>query len=168
MKCKWSLTRRSSGRTLTGHTCARTEHPACRCTPLAFCLRPHKSPTADHYASMNDEFFRNLEIKRTRAIVERDLDAIERLHAPEYELVTPAGRTFTRARYLAAIAAEAFYHGWEHGPMQVRASSTMAAVRYQARITLRSGRVVECWHTDIYERRSGQWQVVWSQATEIK
>jgi hypothetical protein len=28
---------------------------------------------------------------RTRAIVERDLDAIERLHAPEYQLITQPG-----------------------------------------------------------------------------
>jgi len=29
----------------------------------------------------------------------------------------------------------------------------------------RSGRY---WHTDLYERRDGQWQVVWSHATEIQ
>jgi len=49
---------------------------------------------------MNPEFFRALEVRRTRAIVERDLEEIERLHAPEYQLITPAGRTFSRTRYL--------------------------------------------------------------------
>ena len=24
------------------------------------------------------------------------------------------------------------------------------------------------WHTDVYERRNGAWQVVWSQATQIR
>ena len=116
---------------------------------------------------MNDEFFRALEIDRTRALVERDLAAIERLHAPEYELVTPAGRIYTRARYLAAIAAEPFYTAWEHGAMRVRASAAMAVVRYQARLTFPSGNVVECWHIDTYELRGSEWLAVWSQATRL-
>ena len=42
--------------------------------------------------ALNDDFFRELEAERTRAIVSRDLAAIDRLHAPEYELITPPGR----------------------------------------------------------------------------
>ena len=46
----------------------------------------------------------------------------ERLHAPEYQLITPAGRTYSRTRYLEMIKAEAFYAAldeafqdhWEH------------------------------------------------------
>jgi hypothetical protein len=116
---------------------------------------------------MNPEFFRALEVRRTRAIVERDLEAIEALHAPEYELITPAGRTFGRARYLDLIKAAPFYAAWEHGPMEVRVTAAMAVVRYQARITFPSGRVVECWHTDTYELRASGWLAVWSQATEL-
>ncbi len=116
---------------------------------------------------MPPDFFRALEIRRTRAIVERELEEIARLHAPEYELITPAGRSFSRARYLELIKAEPFYAGWEHGPMAVRNSAGMAVVRYQARITFPSGRVVHCWHTDTYELRAGEWLAVWSQATEL-
>ena len=116
---------------------------------------------------MNDDFFRALEVARTRAIVERDLVAIERLHAPEYELITPAGRVCSLARYLAALATDSFYAGWEHGHMRVRASDGMAVVRYQATITFPSGNVVECWHTDSYELRHGAWLAVWSQATRL-
>ena len=116
---------------------------------------------------MNPEFFRALEVRRTRAIVERDLEEIERLHAPEYQLITPAGRTFSRTRYLELIKAEPFYSRWEHGPMDVRTSAEMAVVRYQARIAFPSGRVWECWHTDTYELREGEWLAVWSQATEL-
>lgn len=114
---------------------------------------------------LNEAFFSALEVERTRAIVSRDLEMIESLHAPDYELVTPAGRTFSRARYLAAIAAEPFYAAWEHGPMRVRISPAMAVVRYPAKITFPSGRVVDCWHTDSYELRGDAWQAVWSQAT---
>ena len=122
-----------------------------------------------HYATpptaMTPDFFRTLETTRTRALVERDMEAIERLHAPEYELVTPGGVVFSRARYLSAIAAEPFYTGWEIGPMQARISAAMALLRYQARLSFPSGKVVDCWHTDSYELRGEQWQAVWSQAT---
>lgn len=116
---------------------------------------------------MNHDFFRGLEAERTLAIVKQDMVTIERLHAPEYELVTPAGVTFSRARYLAAIAKEPFYAEWKHGSMQVRATQTMALVRYKAKITFPSGSVVNCWHTDSYELRGTSWQAVWSQATRL-
>ena len=93
---------------------------------------------------MNPEFFRALEVRRTHAIVDRDLQAIESLHAPEYQLITPSGRTYSRTSYLEMIKAAPFYAAWEHGPMEVRVSADMAVVRYRARITLSSGRVVEC------------------------
>lgn len=113
------------------------------------------------------DFFVALETQRTAALVTRDLPTIERLHAPDYELITPAGRVFSRERYLAAIVAEPFYAAWEHGPMRVISTERMATVRYQARLHFPSGRVVDCWHTDIYERREAGWQAVWSQATGL-
>lgn len=115
---------------------------------------------------MSPDFFRSLEATRTQALVRRDMDSIERLHAPEYELVTPAGVVFSRARYLAAIAAEPFYASWEPiGPMQVRVSDAMALLRYPVRLGFPSGKGVNCWHMDSYELRGEQWQAVWSQAT---
>jgi hypothetical protein len=114
---------------------------------------------------LNDEFFRALESERTSALVARDMAVIERLHAQEYELITPAGVVFSRARYLAAIAAAPFYAAWAHGAMQVRATQSMALVRYPAKISFPSGSVVDCWHTDSYELRGDIWQAVWSQAT---
>jgi len=112
-------------------------------------------------------FFRALEVERTRAIVARDLATIRKLHAPEYELITPAGQVFTIGRYLSLIEAEPFYANWEHGSMEVRVAEEMAVVRYQARLTFPSGKVVECWHTDTYELRAGNWVAVWSQATQL-
>jgi len=116
---------------------------------------------------LDPQFFRDLEVRRTLAIVERDLAAIEAIHAPDYQLITPAGRTFDRTTYLAAIREAPFYSAWEHGPMEVRVATDMAVVRYQARITLASGRLVNCWHTDTYELRGTTWLAVWSQATEL-
>lgn len=115
---------------------------------------------------MQPDDFRALERRRTQALVDRDLPLIERLHAPDYQLITPDGRVFSRARYLAAIADAPFYAGWAHGEMQVRLSPGMALLRYPATISFPSGKVVRCWHTDSYERIGGDWLAVWSQATQ--
>jgi hypothetical protein len=112
------------------------------------------------------EFFQALEERRTRALVERDMAVLEELHARNYQLITPAGRTYTRDSYLAAVKAEPFYAGWEVGQVAVRVSADMAIVRYRARLRFPSGREIACWHTDSYERAAGRWQAVWSQATE--
>ena len=121
----------------------------------------------DQPASPEADFFRALEVKRTQAIVARDMPTIELLHASDYELISPPGRVMTRERYLSQIAAAPFYASWEHGAMRVRASSGMAAVRYQAKLTFPSGKVVDCWHTDFYELQADSWKAVWSQATQL-
>ena len=120
-----------------------------------------------HPPAPDADFFRALEAQRTRALVARDVAAIKRLHAADYELITPPGRVMSLERYLSLMAEEPFYAAWEHGAMRVRISEDMAVVRYQARITFPSGKVVECWHTDIYERQAGMWRAVWSQATQL-
>jgi hypothetical protein len=114
-----------------------------------------------------EEFFRALEIRRTRALVERDLATLEELHASDYQLITPTGKAFSREAYLGAIRAEPFYAGWEIGTMSFRTSAQMAVVRYKAILRFPFGREMICWHTDSYELRSPGWQAVWSQATEI-
>ncbi len=115
-----------------------------------------------------EDFFRQLEAHRTKALVARDLATLEQLHAPEYQLVTPAGKVMTREAYLGAVRREPFYSAWDVvGDVQVRRTGQMAAVRYRARLVFPSGRVVVCWHTDTYELRSAGWQAVWSQATEM-
>ena len=95
------------------------------------------------------------------------MPAIERLHASDYELISPPGRVMTRERYLSLIAAKAFYAKWEHGAMRVRLAAGMAVARYPARITFPSGKFVGCWHTDVYELQAGSWKAVWSQATQL-
>nr|WP_315488119.1 nuclear transport factor 2 family protein [uncultured Rhodoferax sp.] len=118
----------------------------------------------DHF---DHAFFRQLELRRTRALVERDMVTIDALHAPEYELITPSGKVFDRALYRAAIESGPFYTAWEVGEMACRVSPSMAIVRYKARLAFPSGRELTCWHTDTYEKRVGQWQAVWSQATQL-
>ena len=91
-----------------------------------------------------EEFFRVLEVERTRALVSRDVAAIRRLHAPDYELISVPGWSMSLSRYLALMEEDVFYANWEHGPMRVQVAQGMAAVRYQAKITFPSGSIVDC------------------------
>ena len=97
------------------------------------------------------------------------------LHAPDFQLVTPGGRAFTREQYLGKIEKGILrYLRWEPGviDVRVREGADTALLRYQATLELDSGdgtgTPFQCWHIDSYELNGGQWQVVWSQATAIK
>jgi len=115
----------------------------------------------------DENFFRALEVERTQALVDRDVEKIRRMHAPDYELISVPGRVMSLERYLSLMAQDVFYAKWEHGPMRVQLSHDMAAVRYQAKITFPSGKVVDCWHTDIYALQAGTWRATWSQGTQL-
>ena len=115
----------------------------------------------------NDEYFRNLERRRTRALVEQNMEIVNRLHASDYQLITPNGKVFNRAAYLSAVADDPFYTDWSSEQIEVRKSSNTAILRYRARLQFPSGKALFCWHTDFYELRDKEWQAIWSQATAI-
>jgi hypothetical protein len=118
--------------------------------------------------TLNAEALFTLERSRTQALVERDMALAQRLHAPDYQLITPAGKSYAREAYLDDIATGKLqYVRWEAGEMNARLSPGMAVVRYAARLVFPSGNAVDCWHTDSYELRGPVWQAVWSQATAI-
>lgn len=119
------------------------------------------------------EDFRELERSRLRALVERNMELAWQLHAPDFQLITPSGRSYTRDRYLGEIAAGRLrYVRWEPGPMDVRLRGDTVLLRYQATLELDSGNghgtPFQCWHIDLYELNGKLWQVVWSQATAIR
>ena len=123
--------------------------------------------------TLTAEYFRELERARIHALLGRNMELLWRLHAEEYQLITPSGRSFTRERYLRAIeAGKLQYCRWEPGPIEVRITEHMAIVRYQATLELGSaggqGTPFQCWHTDTYELKHEHWQAVWSQATAIR
>lgn len=129
---------------------------------------------ADRFDSVPDaaappdaDYFRALEVERTQALVARDIATIKRLHAPDYELITPPGRVMSLDRYLAMMAQGPFYTGWELGPIRVRVTAGMAALRYHATLSFPSGLVRNLWHTDLYALHDGAWKAVWSQATQM-
>jgi hypothetical protein len=116
---------------------------------------------------------RDLERRRLRALVDVDLETAAALHADDYELVSPSGDRWSKAGYLGAIASGALqYDVFEpESDVDVLDLTDAAAVRYVARIDIHStdgwrdtGRFL---HTDLWRRRAGRWQAVWSQATRM-
>ncbi|HEX8025477.1 MAG TPA: nuclear transport factor 2 family protein [Candidatus Limnocylindrales bacterium] len=115
----------------------------------------------------------SLEGERLAALRAADTDRMDALHAPEYELINPAGEPLSRTTYLGELESGVLrYSVFEpSGPVRVRRAGDTAIVRYVAHIKIdRGGEQYEghFWHTDYWERRGGRWQAVWSQATETE
>jgi Domain of unknown function (DUF4440) len=116
---------------------------------------------------------RALEVARLKALVSADLPTLRRIHADDFELVTADGSVLTKRGVLDAVGTGDL-HYLTFAPVtdiRVRLQGDSAAVRYKSQIDVRSagtGRLTHyAWHTDLYERRDGRWQVVWSQATPV-
>ena len=115
---------------------------------------------------------RSLERRRLQTLVEADIAAALSLHASDYQLIPPNGQPISRDEYLGMIGRREFvYDVFEPASdIAVRAYGVVVAVRYRARIEAHWNGGNDrglFWHTDIYERRDGRWQAVWSQATRI-
>ena len=121
--------------------------------------------------SCDADQLRSIERSRLRALSAPDLDLAGRLHAAQYELITPAGTALSKEQYLGSIATGGLvYRVFEPvSDIAVRGGAGWALLRYQARITLDEGEHAAdfvCWHLDSYELIDGRWQAVWSQATK--
>lgn len=73
---------------------------------------------------------------------------------------------------LLACSRSADYVAWEAGEIAVKLRGDLAVIRYRdVRFDVNSGgRPVHrgpMYHTNVYERRGGQWQAVWSQASGV-
>jgi hypothetical protein len=119
------------------------------------------------------EQIRQLERERLRSLVAADLATARRLHADDFQLINPAGAPLSKAEYLAQIeSGQLNYRAWEAGEIVVRLYRNAAMIRYR---DLRfdvdwQGQPVHrgpMFHTNLYEQRGGQWQVVWSQASGV-
>jgi hypothetical protein len=117
---------------------------------------------------------REIERQRLAGLRNADMGSCEALHAADYQLITPGGATMSKDQYLRQIADGALdYRRFEpEGDIAVRVLGPSAAVlRYRVAIDVAfpdGHDAGEFWHTDIYERREGRWQAVWSQATRIR
>lgn len=116
---------------------------------------------------------RDIERERLRSLVDADVVTARRFHADDFQLINPKGGSLSKEQYLGDIASgDLDYLEWEPGDIRVRLYGDSAVIRYQAhlRVSVKGspGRDVTFWHTDLYEKRNGQWQVVWSHATQIQ
>lgn len=119
------------------------------------------------------ELIRETECSRLRALVDGDIEKAKAHHAEDFQLITPIGQQLTKEQYLGAIASGLInYVKWEPEAIEVRLYGEVAVIRYQAQLELIFAGypvpLTRYWHTDTYELHEGSWQVVWSQATEIK
>jgi hypothetical protein len=119
------------------------------------------------------DLLRETERERLRALVSGDMEVAHRLHADDFQLINPFGGSVSKEQYLGGIAAgEIDYVVWEPGAIDVRLYAPAAVIRYRSEleIVFRGQRISRrpYWHTDLYEKRDGQWQVVWSHATEVR
>ena len=110
---------------------------------------------------------------RLAALVAGDLAAAAAFHAEDFQLVNPAGRALDKREYLNALSSgELDYVLWEPGDIAVRRRGDLAVIRYRSEIQVTFRGVARPktphWHTDLYEKRGGTWQIVWSQATEFR
>ena len=119
------------------------------------------------------EVLRETELARLRALVDANIAVAGPLHADDFQLVNPAGFLLGRDDYLAAVAAgDIDYLVFEPiSEIDVRLYGQAAVVIYQSKIDIvvaGFGRFThDAWHTYLYEKRAGRWQVVWEQATAI-
>lgn len=119
------------------------------------------------------QVLRDIEHQRLRALVEADMPVARRLHANDFQLINPAGMALSDEEYLAFVASGLVdYLVFEpESPIEVHAYGESGVIRYQSHIevvVLGELQSLDAWHTDLYELRHGQWQVVWSQATAIQ
>ena len=107
---------------------------------------------------------RATERARLRALLSDDLDTARKLHAYDFELINPIGESLSKEAYLDSGVAFSYTMFKPISPIRVRVHGDVAVIRYQSEIEIGGSRG-HYWHTDLYEKRDGRWQIVWSQAT---
>jgi ketosteroid isomerase-like protein len=114
-----------------------------------------------------------IERQRLAALVDADMEVVERLHAEDFELVPPPGVALTRDEYVTLVSTgDLDYQAFDPiSDIEVHVHGTAATLWYQSKIdVVAAGQghfVHEAWHLSLFEKRGGQWQVVREQATAV-
>jgi hypothetical protein len=116
---------------------------------------------------------REIELQRMHALVVADMPYLERVHAPECQFVPPPGIQLTRQGLLESVADGTldFLVFEPISAIEVRVHDGSAVLWYRSHIDIVSadqGRFThDVWHTLVYEKRDGRWQLVREQATGV-
>ena len=106
-----------------------------------------------------------------RAEVDADTHTAAALLAPDLQLIDPTGGAGTRADDLANIGGGVdFVTIKPIEPISVRVHGDSAVARLKLKFKVVAyGQTVQHdgWTTDLWERRDGRWQLVWSQTTAV-
>ena len=118
------------------------------------------------------DVLRATERERLQALVAADIARAGPLHTEDFQLINPLGGSLSKEEYLGGLGAgQIRYLFWEPEAIAVRLYGHAAVIRYQSQLEIIvQGRHIprqRYWHTDLYERHAGQWQVAWSHATAI-
>ena len=119
------------------------------------------------------ERLRQTETKRLQALVDADVAVAGPLHASDFELINPLGEVLTREAILGGVGAGAldFLSDIVTSQIRVRLHGNTAVLRYRHTIDIAVvpiGHLTHpAWTTASYERRKGNWQIVWEQTGAI-
>ena len=120
-----------------------------------------------------EDELRSIERERIAAFVAKDMDTLRRLHADDFETVNPGGQALSKPEYLNGLGAGFIeYRHWEpDSEISVRIYGDGAVLRYRSYVEMAVQGEAQprqhFWQTDVYEKRDGRWQAVWSQSTRI-
>ena len=140
---------------------------------LALVVRSGSQPTAGTQATAAEaQDLRDLDQTLRAALVASDTSAVERILAPDFELVPPPGDKESRQEYLDSLSSgDLDYIAFEPtSPVDVQVSGSLAVLTYQSHLEVAADgtRLAhEAWHTHVYEKLDDRWMQVWAQATAV-
>lgn len=138
---------------------------------LAVAAAAAASRTAGRATTSTPDQVRTVVRTLAQAAVDGDTAKARPLLAPDFQLVDVLGTSETREQYLATIGGAVDFVAIKVvSPIKVRVCGNTAVARYQEAFEAVAGpdRVKHgAWTTDLFERRHGSWQFVWSQTTPI-
>jgi GH24 family phage-related lysozyme (muramidase) len=117
------------------------------------------------------EILKNLELTRLKSLVDANIEVAKPLHADDFQLITPDGSEYDKQQYLGEIESGMLdYKIWDADTIRVRMYHNVAVLRYKDKDfkvfidgELAKSEILK--HTNLYEKRNGQWQIVWSHAS---
>ena len=119
------------------------------------------------------ERLRQTEKTRLKALVDANVAVAGPLIASDYESINPLGELLTRSDLLGDVGSGAldFVSDTVTSQIRVRLHGDAATLRYRHTISVALAQVGHlthpAWTTALYERRKGNWQIVWEQTGAI-